>query len=247
MARLAGKTCIVTGGAKGLGRAFAVALAGEGAKVAVADIADGASLAKDLGGFFIEADISDPDACRRVAEETEAHLGPVDILVNNAALFATLPMNRYDEWRAEDWSRVLATNVQGTAQMVAAVAPGMEARGHGSIINITSGTVYKGLPRMLPYIASKGAVAAMTRALSRELGDSGVRVNSLAPGLTLSSSILENPEHLEAARDKVIASRALKRDGQPDDLVGALVFLASDDSRFMTGQTLVVDGGSVNT
>jgi NAD(P)-dependent dehydrogenase (short-subunit alcohol dehydrogenase family) len=247
MSRLTGKICIVTGGAKGLGRTFAAALAGEGARVAIADIADGAALAAELGGFYVEADISDPVACRRVAEATEAGLGPVDVLVNNAALFATLPMNRYDEWSPEEWAAVLAINVQGTAQMVAAVAPGMEARGQGSIINITSGTVYKGLPRMLPYIASKGAVAAMTRALSRELGDRGVRVNSLAPGLTLSDSILKNPEHLEGAREKVIASRALKRDGHPDDLTGALVFLASDESRFVTGQTLVVDGGSVNT
>jgi len=247
MARLTNKTCIVTGGAKGLGRAFATALAGEGARVAIADIADGHVLADELGGIFIEADIADPEACRQVAAETEARLGPVDVLVNNAALFATLPMLSYRDWGTEDWQRVLAVNVQGTAQMVAAVAPGMEARGAGSIVNITSGTVYKGMPKMLPYIASKGAVTAMTRALSRELGDSGVRVNSLAPGLTLSDSILKNTDHLAGARDRVIASRALKRDGHPDDLTGALVFLASDESRFMTGQTLVVDGGSVNT
>jgi NAD(P)-dependent dehydrogenase (short-subunit alcohol dehydrogenase family) len=247
MGRLAGRTCIVTGGAKGLGRAFATALAAEGARVAIADIVEGGPLALELGGLFVEADISDPAACRLVAAETEAGLGPVDVLVNNAAVFASLPMNRYDEWAAEDWAQVLAVNVQGTAQMIAAVAPGMAARGQGSVINITSGTVYKGMPRMLPYIASKGAVAAMTRALSRELGDSGVRVNSLAPGLTLSSSILENTDHLEAARARVVASRALKRDGYPEDLTGALVFLACDDSRFMTGQTLVVDGGSVNT
>ncbi len=247
MKRLAGKTCLVTGGAKGLGRVFAMALAAEGARVAIADIVDGGPVAQELGGLFVETDIADPDACRRVAAETEARLGPVDVLVNNAAVFAALPMNRYDEWSAEEWARVLAVNVQGTAQMIAAVGPGMAARGQGSVINITSGTVYKGMPRMLPYIASKGAVAAMTRALSRELGDFGVRVNSLAPGLTLSSSILENPDHLEAARARVVASRALKRDGYPEDLTGALVYLASDDSRFMTGQTLVVDGGSVNT
>ncbi|MCB1358924.1 MAG: SDR family oxidoreductase [Maritimibacter sp.] len=247
MGRLSGKTCIVTGGAKGLGRVFATAFAGEGARVAVADIADGAALADEIGGLFIAADISDPEACARIAAETEDRLGPVDVLVNNAAVFATLPMLGYAAWRTEDWDRVLTVNVRGTAQMVQAVAPGMEARGRGSIINITSGTVYKGMPQMLPYIASKGAVAAMTRALSRELGGSGVRVNSLAPGLTLSSSLLENADHIAGARDRVIASRALKRDGHPEDLVGALLFLASDESLFMTGQTLAVDGGSVNT
>ena len=166
MKRLAGKTCLVTG-AKGLGRAFAMALAAEGARVAIADIVDGGPVAQELGGLFVETDIADPDACRRVAAETEARLGPVDVLVNNAAVFAALPMNRYDEWSAEEWARVLAVNVQGTAQMIAAVGPGMAARGQGSVINITSGTVYKGMPRMLPYIASKGAVAAMTRALAR--------------------------------------------------------------------------------
>ncbi len=247
MGRLTDRTCIVTGGAKGLGRAFALALAAEGARVAIADIADGRALADEIGGLFVATEVSDPAACRHIVAETEARLGPVDVLVNNAALYAALPMLRYDEWSSDDWERVLAINVRGTAQMIAAVAPGMEARGEGSIINVTSGTVYKGMPRMLPYIASKGAVAAMTRALSRELGDSGVRVNSLAPGLTLSTSILENPEHLAGARERVIASRALKRDGYPEDLNGALVFLACDDSRFMTGQTLVVDGGSVNT
>lgn len=247
MNRLADKVCIVTGGAKGLGRAFATALAAEGAKVAIADIADGTATAKEIGGIFIETDVSDRDACHKVAEETTARLGPVDVLVNNAALFATLPMLRYDEWSEELWDRVFAINVRGAAQMVQAVAPRLEARGQGSIINITSGTVYKGMPQMLPYIATKGALTAMTRALSRELGESGVRVNSLAPGLTLSDSILENTEHLEGARKKVIASRALKRDGHPDDLTGALVFLASDESRFVTGQTIVVDGGSVNT
>jgi NAD(P)-dependent dehydrogenase (short-subunit alcohol dehydrogenase family) len=247
MARLSGKTCIVTGGAKGLGRVFTTALAGEGARVAIADIADGEALADEIGALFIAADISDPRACGRIAAETEERLGPVDVLVNNAAVFATLPMLGYDEWRPEDWDKVLTVNVRGTAQMVQAVAPGMEARRRGSIVNITSGTVYKGMPQMLPYVASKGALAAMTRALSRELGDRGVRVNSLAPGLTLSSSLLENADHVARARDRVIASRALKRDGHPEDLVGALLFLASDESLFMTGQTLVVDGGSVNT
>jgi NAD(P)-dependent dehydrogenase (short-subunit alcohol dehydrogenase family) len=247
MPRLAGKTCIVTGGAKGLGRAFARALAAEGARVAIADIADGHAAAREIGGLFVEADVSRPEDARRIAEETEARLGPPDVLVNNAAVFAGLPMQGYRDWKVADWDRVLAVNVRGTALMVQAVAPGMEARGRGSIVNLTSGTVYKGLPDMLPYIASKGAVAAMTRALSRELGAAGLRVNSLAPGLTLSDSILANPAHLEGTRARVVASRALKRDGHPEDLLGALVFLASDESAFMTGQTLVVDGGSVNS
>jgi NAD(P)-dependent dehydrogenase (short-subunit alcohol dehydrogenase family) len=123
----------------------------------------------------------------------------------------------------------------------------MEARGHGRIIQITSGTVYKGLPNMLHYITSKGGLSAMTKALSRELGPKGITVNALAPGLTLSDSILANADHVAETRAKVIASRAIPRDGLPEDLLGALIFLASDEAAFVTGQTIVVDGGSVNT
>ena len=141
----------------------------------------------------------------------------------------------------------MAVNVTGTYKMIRAAAPVMEAAGAGKIVNITSGTVKKGMGGMLHYVASKGAVQAMTRALSRELGPSGVCVNNLAPGLTLSDSILANPDHVEATRAKVLASRAIPRDGLPEDLVGALVFLCSDESDFMTGQTVAVDGGSVNT
>ncbi len=247
MGRLDNKVAIVTGGAKGLGRAFANALASEGARVAVADIADGRGVAAELGGIFLETDVSDPEAARRACRETERLLGPVDVLVNNAAVYATLAMERYDEIAPDVWDRVMAVNARGAFNMVQAVAPGMEARGSGKIINVTSGTVYKGLPNMLHYIASKGALSAMTKALSRELGDAGICVNSLAPGLTMSDSIAANSDHLDQARAKVIASRAIKRDGHPKDLLGALIFLASDDSNFVTGQSIVVDGGSVNT
>ena len=247
MARLDGKVCIVTGGAKGLGAEFAHALAGEGARVTIADVADGRAVADQIDGVFVQADVSDPAAARRVAERTEARFGPPDVLVNNAAVYATLKMQRYDEIDLELWDRVMAVNVRGALNMVRAVGPCMEARGRGKIINVTSGTVYKGLPNMLHYIASKGALAAMTRALSREMGARGVCVNSLAPGLTLSSSIAENTEHLAQTRDRVVASRALSRDAYPQDLLGGLIFLASSDSDFVTGQTLVIDGGSVNT
>ncbi len=247
MGKLDEKTCIVTGGAKGLGLEFARALAGEGAKVAIADIADGTAAAVEIGGIYVKTDVSNPGESRHVASETERLLGPPEVLVNNAAVYAGLPMQSYRDIPLELWDKVMTVNVRGAFNMVQAVAPGMEARQAGKIINITSGTVYKGLPNMLHYITSKGALTAMTRALSRELGRSGVCVNSLAPGLTLSSSILENEAHLEQTRERVIASRAIPRDGHPDDLIGALVFLASPDSDFVTGQTLVVDGGSVNS
>ncbi len=242
--RLSGKVCIVTGGAVSLGLAFTRALLAEGARVLAVDIADGAQ-AQAAGAEALHADITtDADA---IAAHAIDRFGRIDALVNNAALFSTLPVARYDAIPDDLWDRVLQVNVTGTWRMIRATAPHMETQGSGKIVNITSGTVYKGMPGMLHYIASKGAVQAMTRALSRELGAAGICVNNLAPGLTLSDSILANPDHVEAARARVIASRAIRRDGHPDDLLGALVFLCSGESDFITGQTIAVDGGSINT
>ena len=242
--RLDGKAAIVTGGARGLGLVFVRALLAEGAQVLAVDIAD-IGAAEAAGARAMRADIT--QAAGEVARACQEAFGRIDILVNNAALYASLPVARYDAIDLETWDRVMAVNVTGTYKMIRAAAPVMEAAGAGKIVNITSGTVKKGMPGMLHYVASKGAVQAMTRALSRELGPSGVCVNNLAPGLTLSDSILANPDHVEATRAKVLASRAIPRDGLPEDLVGALVFLCSDESDFMTGQTVAVDGGSVNT
>lgn len=244
--RLAGKACIVTGGARGLGLEFVGALVGEGARVLAADIRDGAA-AVAAGAAFVSADIAEPGAAERIAAACRDRFGAIDVLVNNAALFADLPVARYDEIEPELWDRVMAINVTGTFRMIRAVGPQMEAQGAGKIVNISSGTVYKGMPGMLHYIASKGAIQAMTRALARELGPRGICVNNLAPGLTMSSSVIANRAHLDAARAKVIASRALQRDGQPEDLIGALIFLCSAESDFVTGQTIAVDGGSINT
>ena len=247
MPDLAGKVVLLTGGANGLGRVFGRALGAAGATVVLTDIADGTEAAAECGGSFLEADVSDPAAMRRVADAVRAAHGRIDVLINNAALYATLPPARYDAIEPALFDRVMAVNARGVLNAVQAVAPDMEARGRGRIVNVTSGTVLKGLPNMLHYIASKGAVTAMTRALSRELGPSGVTVNSLAPGLTLSDSILANEAHLADARAKVVASRAIPRDGHPEDLVGAVLFLCSDASAFVTGQTILVDGGSGNT
>ncbi|MGR3638520.1 SDR family NAD(P)-dependent oxidoreductase [Alterinioella nitratireducens] len=242
--RLDGKAAIVTGGARGLGLVFVRALLAEGAQVLAVDVAD-IGAAEAAGARAMRADIT--QAAGEVARACQEAFGRIDILVNNAALYASLPVARYDAIDLETWDRVMAVNVTGTYKMIRATAPVMEVAGAGKIVNITSGTVKKGMPGMLHYVASKGAVQAMTRALSRELGPSGVCVNNLAPGLTLSDSILANPDHVEATRAKVLASRAIPRDGLPEDLVGALVFLCSDESDFMTGQTVAVDGGSVNT
>ena len=247
MDRLAGKACIVTGGARGLGIGFATAMRNEGANVVIADIADGSDAAVKIGAHYIRTDVSDPDDAAKAVAACLQRFGKIDVLVNGAAVFSTLPVARYDEIDTGLWDQVMAVNVRGAFNMVRAAGPHMEKQGSGKIINITSGTVYKGMPGMLHYIASKGALTAMTRALSRELGTAGICVNSLAPGLTLSSSILENEAHVDAARPKVIASRAIPRDAYPDDLLGALIFLASAESDFVTGQTIAVDGGSINT
>jgi NAD(P)-dependent dehydrogenase (short-subunit alcohol dehydrogenase family) len=253
MTRLAGKTAIVTGGAKGIGRHYAKALAAQGARVMIADIADGteaaAGIAQAHGANSVASavfDVGDEKAVRGLVAQTIERFGQIDILVNNAAVYATLKPRNFTEWDTETWDRVMAVNVRGPFLMVKHVAPHMIARRDGKIINIASGAAYKGVPRMLPYVASKGAMLAFTRSLSRELGEFGIAVNSLSPGYILSDTGLENATHVEEERIPVRNSRAFKRDGYPEDLLGALVFLASSDSDFVTGQSLVVDGGSVN-
>lgn len=213
----------------------------------IADTVDGSQVAARIGAYHIHTDVALAEDAANAVGECLRHFGKIDVLVNNAAVYSTLPVARYDEIDTELWDRVMAVNVRGAFNMIRAAGPHMEKAGSGKIINITSGTVYKGMPGMLHYITSKGAVAAMTRALSRELGPNGICVNSLAPGLTLSTSIVKNQEHIDAARPKVIASRAIQRDAYPEDLLGALIFLASGESDFVTGQSIVVDGGSVNT
>ena len=255
MPRLAGKTAIVTGGAKGIGRHYSQALAAEGARVMIADIADGRALAEEIAGRHgansvasVTFDIGDENAVKALVAETIKRFGQIDVLVNNAALYSVLKPRAFNEWDTELWDRVMAINVRGTYLMVRHVAPHMMARRSGKIINIGSGTAVRGIPWIMHYATSKGGIIAMTRSMSRELGDDGIRVNTLMPGFTLSDSIVsENPGHVQTARNRAIASRALKRDMHPEDLLGTLVFLASADSDFMTGQMIAVDGGNVNT
>ena len=255
MARLAGRTAIVTGGAKGIGRHYSQALAAEGARVMIADIADGAGVAAEIaakhGAISVTsavADVSDEQAVKALVAQTIERFGKIDVLVNNAALYAPLQETRCTEIDADLWDQVMAVNLRGPFLMVKHVAPHMTAQGYGKIINIGSGTAYRGIPWMLHYVTSKGGIMAMTRALARELGEHGIRVNTLAPGFTLSDTVMsENPGHVQTARDRAVASRSLHRDEHPQDLLGALVFLASADSDFVTGQTIAVDGGNVNT
>ena len=255
MGRLEGCVAIVTGGAKGIGRHYSVALAAEGARVMIADIVDGAAVAAEIaskhGANSVAAeicDVSDEAAVRRLVAATLERFEKIDVLVNNAALYAPLKEMKFTEIDIDTWDKVMAINLRGPFLMAKHVAPEMAKRRYGKIINIGSGTAVRGIPWIMHYVTSKGGITAMTRAMSRELGDDGIRVNTLMPGFTLSDSIVnENPGHVETARNRAIASRALKRDELPEDLTGTLIFLASGDSDFITGQMIAVDGGNVNT
>ena len=255
MGRLSGRTAIVTGGAKGIGRHYSLALAADGARVMIADISDGEEIAEEIaakhGANSVTnaiADVSDESSVKTLVAATMERFGRIDVLVNNAALFAPLQETKCTEIDVDLWDKVMAVNLRGPFLMVKHVVPHMVARGYGKIINIGSGSAHRGIPWMLHYVTSKGGIMGFTRALARELGTNGIRVNTLAPGFTLSDTVMnENPGHVQTARDRAVESRSLRRDQHPQDLLGALVFLASADSDFITGQTLAVDGGNVST
>jgi NAD(P)-dependent dehydrogenase (short-subunit alcohol dehydrogenase family) len=250
MARLSGKAAMVTGAAQGIGATYARALAAEGALVAVNDVADPTATInaiKDGGGRALGAiaDVTKPESIGKAVDDAVAAFGRLDILITNAALFGNLPLKQFLQIESEEWDRLMAVNVRGVFETIKAVVPHMQRQKYGKIVNIASGTVFKGSPMLLHYVASKGAVVAMTRAIARELGDDGIRVNCLAPGLIMSDSVRANKDWVGPVVSNNIASRALKREAVPEDLIGAMLFLTSPDSDFMTGQTVVVDGGSV--
>ncbi|HEU5194678.1 MAG TPA: glucose 1-dehydrogenase [Methylomirabilota bacterium] len=247
--RLEGKVTIVTGGAAGLGLAYARRFVAEGARVVIADVVDPAAALKRLDApdvtHALRADVASFEDCTRLVEEARHRFGRVDVLVNNAAVFATLRPTPLEAIPEAEWDRVMAVNVKGIWNCVRAVVPVMRAHGGGRIVNVASAIAHKGTAGLLHYVTSKGAVITMTRALARELGPDGISVNAVAPGLTMSDTVLANPDIAAFQREAVLASRSLKREAVAEDLEGTVVFLASDDSAFMTGQTLVVDGGSV--
>ena len=254
MGRLTGRTAIITGGAKGIGVHYAAALAGEGAQVMIGDIADGAAVAGDICARHGQGaadsaivDVSDEAAVKSLVDKTIKRFGKIDILVNNAAIFANLPNQKVTDIDVKDWDRVMAVNVRGPFLMVKHVVPHMKQAGYGKIINIGSGTAYKGLAEFSHYVTTKGAMTSFTRALSRELGEHKICVNTLAPGFTVSDSVLDNIEHHERWRNVIVQGRAIKREMLPEDLRGAIVFLSSPESDFVTGQTISVCGGSINT
>lgn len=249
MGRLSDRTVIVTGGAQGIGASYARAVAAEGGNVVVCDVVDTAPIVDELGkqawGTF--CDVSDSAAVDDMVAKAIERFGRIDGLVNNAALFASLGENKpFDEIDPAEFDKVMQINVRGTFECCRAVAPSMRAQEYGKIVNISSGTVFKGVPGKAHYVASKGAVIALTRVIAREMGRHGVRANCVAPGFTLSEGVLGWGDDVAGAHSAPsIASRCIARDQVPEDLNGAVVFLLSADSDFISGQTLAVDGGSV--
>jgi NAD(P)-dependent dehydrogenase (short-subunit alcohol dehydrogenase family) len=247
---LTGRTAIVTGAARGIGKAIAARLAADGASIVIADVLDAAAAVGELtraGGkaIGVKADVSDEAQVATLVQRAIDAFGRIDVLVNNAAM--TAPPRPFEQIGAEEWRRMMDVNVLGPYLCARAAVPHLRRQKQGRIINIASDTVNVGVPGMLHYVSSKGALIAFTRALARELGKDGITVNAISPGFTLSERIAAQPERVDAFRKHQLKSLAIQRDELPEDLVGAASFLAGDDSAFMTGQTLVVDGGLAMT
>ncbi len=244
MGALDGKVAIVTGAAQGIGKAIAEGLSREGAQIVVADLqrAEEAAAAYP-DGVGLTVDVSREEDVERMASETVERCGSIDILVNNAGLYASLAMRPFTEIPLEEWRQVMDVNVASMFLASRAVVPVMRERGGGKIVNISSGTPFRGVPFLLHYVTSKGAIVALTRALAKELGKDSIHVNCVAPGFTMSDGVKAHPEVVEKLRDVSVAARTIQRDQVPEDVVGAVVFLCTPAADFITGQTMVIDGG----
>ena len=254
--RLKDKVVIVTGGAQGIGRAYSLGMAGEGAKLVLADInLDKAEAtakeirAKGREALPLKTDVSSVESTQEMAKKTVEGFGRIDVLVNNAAILEKIRISRrpFYELDLKEWDRVIAVNLTGTLLATRAVFPQMKAQKKGKIINITTSGFFFGNPNYVHYVASKGGVIGLTRAMARELGDFNINVNCIAPGATRSEDPSDKVAYEERTKKltKFAEKLCLKRVQQPEDLVGTAIFLASSDSDFVTGQTIVVDGGDV--
>jgi NAD(P)-dependent dehydrogenase (short-subunit alcohol dehydrogenase family) len=251
--RLNDRVAIVTGTARGLGQAYCLALAREGAKVLAVDIlssAETVAQVQQAGGeaLGVTADVANAQSTQAMAAHTLQRFGRVDILVNNAAVYGGLQLTPFDQIAEAEWDRVMAVNVKGLWLCCKAVVPAMKQQGYGKIINISSDTIWMVVPLFLHYVASKGAVFAFTRALARELAGTGIAVNAVTPGYTLTEAAqgIADPETVMRLRAWVVEQQIVKRAEEPADVTGTVVFLASADSDFITGQTINVNGGATH-
>lgn len=245
------KVAVVTGAGQGLGRAFAKALAAEGATVVLAErnvekarSVEGEITAAGGRALTVETDVANAGSVEALAQAVEARYGRADILINNAAIFSTLEMRPFEQIPLEEWEQVLRVNVTGVFLCARALAPLMRARGWGRIINIASGAVTLGRPNYLHYITSKAAVAGMTRSMARELGGAGITVNAILPGATFTE--IERKTVSPAQKEAIVRMQCVPRPEEPADLVGTVLFLASEGSAFITGQQINVDGGATH-
>jgi NAD(P)-dependent dehydrogenase (short-subunit alcohol dehydrogenase family) len=245
---LAGRVVVVTGAGQGLGRAYAQRVAADGGTVVLADINDasGEKVAAEIaeqGGRarFVRLDVGDAGSCAAFAGTVTAEHGAVHGLVNNAAIFSTITMRPFWEIPVEEWDRLMAVNLRGPWLLTTALLPALRAAGNASVVNVASDAVWLGRPGYLHYVASKAGIAGMTHSMSHELGDFGIRVNSISPGPTYTE--VPRATVSPAQKQAMHAAQALHRDAGPDDMAGVVAFLLSDDARFITGQTLHVSGG----
>lgn len=249
--RLKDRVAIVTGAARGIGQEYCLALAREGAHVVAVDIlscADSVAKVQEAGGQALEimTDVADAQRTQAMAAQVVQHYGRIDILVNNAALIPKL--TAFDQILEAEWDQVMAVNLKGMWLCCKAVVPTMRQQSKGKIINISSDTIWAGTPMLLAYVSSKGAILAFTRALARELSGTGINVNGITPGLTLTEGVqqMADPETVSYIQTVTVDQQIIKRKEEPTDLSGAVVFLASDESDFITGQTINVDGGATH-
>ena len=241
---LEGKVAIVTGGAQGIGRAIANGLAEQGATIVIADLANAEAAAGTyMGGVGYTVDVSEEGQVDEMVADVKNRLGSIDILINNAGIYASLEMRPFDQIPVDEWRKVMDVNVLSMFLTCRAIVPIMREQGGGKIVNISSGTPFRGVPFLLHYVTSKGAVVALTRSLAKEVGADGIYVNCVAPGFTVSDGVKQHPEVLEALAEASVAARTLKRDQTSEDVAGAVVFLCGDGADFITGQTMVIDGG----